>query len=416
MFKKVMAIVLTISLFMSIGMVAFANEAAIQATTLRFEISNHIYTANGLQRESVDGAGPFIADDGNVMLPLRTAAEALGANVSWNAETRTVIITRNGITLSIAVDEPLPGGMGRPVIVDGRTFVPFTYVAQELGTSTSWDSTTNIFYVYDIRPIPAAAEAETPAVPETFDDIVEEEPAEADVQPAQALAEGPTAYELLTKASDALIEAGSVRMTADIVIDMAIDGESFGAMEMTSVIYQVIRSETDIDMRMESTTTIEGETFQSVAYFRDGAYYVDMFGERFRMAMPLEELLGQTGLVEFPEYAVITQDTAVVGGSTQLTFTISGTAMEDLISSMTGEMLNMLGLDDLSMNIGNIAITAVLNEDGNLHTMRSYMTLSMELEGILLVMSMDMFTEVVQIGGVTVNFPDDLDEFVDLEL
>ncbi|MCL2422056.1 MAG: copper amine oxidase N-terminal domain-containing protein [Defluviitaleaceae bacterium] len=414
MFKKVVSVVLIISMLMSISVFAFANEASSQGATLRFEIDNPVYTYNGLERESIDGVAPFLSAYGYIMLPLRTVAEALGANVSWNGETRTVSIVKNGISLSIAVDEPLPDGMGRPVIVDGRTFVPFEYVTQELGVTTSWDSTTRIFYVYDYLHVPAPVIE--PVAPEVFE-VPAEEPVEVEeyVQPAVA-ADGPTAYELLTKASDALLEAGSVLMTADMNIAMVLDGESLGTVQMTSVISQIIRSETDIDMKMESTTTVEGETFQTVTYFRDGVYYVDILGEQFRMPMPLEDLMGQTGLVEFPEHAVIAQDTAVVGGRTQLSFTISGTAMEDFISSMMGEMFNLLGLDGLNMQLSNMDITAVLDEDGTMHNMRSTMTLTMAFEGISISMAMDMLTEVVQIGGVTIDFPANLDDFVDLEL
>lgn len=38
--------------------------------------------------------------DGHVMVPLRTVAEALGADVDWNADTRTVTITRGSGRMS----------------------------------------------------------------------------------------------------------------------------------------------------------------------------------------------------------------------------------------------------------------------------------------------------------------------------
>jgi hypothetical protein len=50
-----------------------------------------------------------------------------------------VTIIREGVTLQLVVDENLPNGMGRPMIVNDRTFVPARYVAEALGATVLWD-------------------------------------------------------------------------------------------------------------------------------------------------------------------------------------------------------------------------------------------------------------------------------------
>jgi len=114
--------------------------------TLRLVIGTSTYTINGMPSNAE--VAPFIDPRYNrTMVPLRLIAETMGANVDWIGETRTVIITRDNINLSLQVDTPLPDGMGLAAIVGGRTFVPVAYVAQMLGASVAWDGNARAVYI-----------------------------------------------------------------------------------------------------------------------------------------------------------------------------------------------------------------------------------------------------------------------------
>jgi len=82
------------------------------------------------------------------MVPLRIIAEALGAEVDFNEITRTVSIVQNGVELTLAIDVPLPGGFGTPVIQNDRTFVPARYVMEVFNATVRWDEATQAVYVY----------------------------------------------------------------------------------------------------------------------------------------------------------------------------------------------------------------------------------------------------------------------------
>jgi len=112
---------------------------------LHFVIGQATYSMNGITQ--VGDAAPFIADD-RAMIPLRTITNALGADVEWNDSTRTVTISQGEQTLILVIDEPLPGGMGTPVIVNNRTFVPTRYVSEMLGAALRWDEINSAVYVY----------------------------------------------------------------------------------------------------------------------------------------------------------------------------------------------------------------------------------------------------------------------------
>jgi len=110
-------------------------------TALRFVIGQATFTLNGEVRQ-LDVAPYIDPDYDRTMLPYASFGEAIGAEVDWNEETRTVSFLRDGVLLELNVDAPLPGGMGVPTIQDGRTFVPVAYVAYRFGAVVTWNAAT----------------------------------------------------------------------------------------------------------------------------------------------------------------------------------------------------------------------------------------------------------------------------------
>jgi len=50
-------------------------------------------------------AKPFIDENGRTLIPVRFVTEDLGANVEWNAESREVYITKDGVSIMIRIGE-----------------------------------------------------------------------------------------------------------------------------------------------------------------------------------------------------------------------------------------------------------------------------------------------------------------------
>jgi len=87
--------------------------------------------------------------DGRTMVPVRFVSEALGATVDWNADKQAVLVNStadqagpkgNQIQLIVngkAVQPDVP-----PVTVDGRTLVPVRWVAEALGAVVDWNADT----------------------------------------------------------------------------------------------------------------------------------------------------------------------------------------------------------------------------------------------------------------------------------
>ncbi|MCL2572908.1 MAG: copper amine oxidase N-terminal domain-containing protein [Defluviitaleaceae bacterium] len=113
---------------------------------LRFVIGSLYYT-NHEGTTLIGDAEPFIAGN-RAHVPLRIIAEALGAEVTWSRSTRTGYMTKDDITVSIVVNQPLPDGMGMPVIINNRTFVPARYISETFGAEVRWDRDNSAVYVY----------------------------------------------------------------------------------------------------------------------------------------------------------------------------------------------------------------------------------------------------------------------------
>lgn len=131
--KKLVTLTLASACMLSTAAIAASNEPSVylDGEKMTFDVN------------------PFIEND-RTLVPFRAIFEAVGAEVEWDAETRTVIAARdkNGettvITLQIdstafvnseekTLDVPAK-------IVGDRTFVPLRFVIEALGEKVEWDN------------------------------------------------------------------------------------------------------------------------------------------------------------------------------------------------------------------------------------------------------------------------------------
>ncbi|NLV16131.1 MAG: hypothetical protein GXY50_02820 [Syntrophomonadaceae bacterium] len=106
-------------------------------------------------RELVSDQGPSIVNN-RIMLPMRVIFEALGAEVSWNEEARTVKGIKDGTAVELKIGSSYAEINGRreqldcpAIIMAGRTFVPLRLVAESLDMEVSWDANTKIAALED---------------------------------------------------------------------------------------------------------------------------------------------------------------------------------------------------------------------------------------------------------------------------
>jgi hypothetical protein len=117
-----------------------------QVLKLRLTIGQTPFGKNGESLSS--DVTPYIAADNRTMLPVRAIAEALGAFVSWNGETKTATAAKDGKSASITLGRLLPNGLGAPAIVQDKFFVPIRCIAELLDANVVWDDSERSVSIY----------------------------------------------------------------------------------------------------------------------------------------------------------------------------------------------------------------------------------------------------------------------------
>ncbi len=92
---------------------------------------------------------PPIIVENRTMVPIFRLAEALQAKVVWDADQRTVMVTKGRDVMRIRVDSDQAKISGRSLslgapacIVSDRVYVPLRFVAEALGAKVNWDDVT----------------------------------------------------------------------------------------------------------------------------------------------------------------------------------------------------------------------------------------------------------------------------------
>ena len=116
--------------------------------------SNKIVLTIGSTEATVFGTkktndvAPIIIND-RTMLPARFVAEALGAKVEWNDDTKTVAIFKDMKKIEIVIGDANAYINGQPVALDApaliqnsRTYMPVRFIAETLGAKVTWNEVT----------------------------------------------------------------------------------------------------------------------------------------------------------------------------------------------------------------------------------------------------------------------------------
>lgn len=126
-----------------------ANESTIVLT-----IGNKYMTVNGTKREIDPGrATTPVIQNGRTLVPVAAIIEALGGKVAWAASARTATVTMGDTKLVLTIGSKTAYVNGKsvpidtdpkvtPVIVNGRTMLPFRFVAEQLGGTVEWNAAT----------------------------------------------------------------------------------------------------------------------------------------------------------------------------------------------------------------------------------------------------------------------------------
>lgn len=97
---------------------------------------------------------PAVIRDGSTLTPARFVAERFGASVEWIASERKVVITKDDTTIELVIDSKVAKVNGEEVmlaspacIIDDYTYTPARFVAETLGCNVGWDAQTKTVFI-----------------------------------------------------------------------------------------------------------------------------------------------------------------------------------------------------------------------------------------------------------------------------
>ncbi len=99
---------------------------------------------------------PPIVLNGSTVVPLRAIFTALGATIEWDSYTRTVKATRGATTIQLTIGNNTAMRNGEKVtlstpgqIIQNSTYVPLRFVSEALGSQVAWNAETRTIQILD---------------------------------------------------------------------------------------------------------------------------------------------------------------------------------------------------------------------------------------------------------------------------
>ncbi len=116
---------------------------------------------------------PPVVALGRVLVPLRGVFHRLGAIVTWDPGSQTVLAARGDTSIVLRIGDTQARINGQPTLMDvpallvgGRTMVPLRFISQTLGSQVSWDAASTTVQIasqpYGSPPPPQASPPPAP--------------------------------------------------------------------------------------------------------------------------------------------------------------------------------------------------------------------------------------------------------------
>lgn len=144
------------------------------------------------------------------MLPVRAIFEGIGAEVDWNADTKTVTGKKNDKVVSMSVNSNIVniGGVEvamdvMPVVVENRVLVPARYVAESFDLKVDWNAESKEVAIYDAEHSQATTKVQI-----TTEAVTEATTQRVVVHKAETTTEATTTTETTTVKQDRNLTTG----------------------------------------------------------------------------------------------------------------------------------------------------------------------------------------------------------------
>ena len=167
--KKLISIILSVSIFCVLSLCGFAAENSDFTMTMR--IDDPVMTVNGAQQEIDPGRGtaPVIVSD-RTLVPIRAIIEAMGGTVEWNGDTQTASLTYGDDEIRLTIDSTTAYLNDKantldtaPTIINERTMLPIRFIAESFKFNVDWNESERLITITKAADEPVETPAPTAA-------------------------------------------------------------------------------------------------------------------------------------------------------------------------------------------------------------------------------------------------------------
>lgn len=142
--KKILCCFVVLAMMISVCSPAMASDGKVE---ISFCVGDDTLIING---SPVTVEKPYVVGDGVTLVPIRVITEAFDAKVDWVSETKTVKLTYPDVNIVIQIDNPVAEVNGRaetlleaPQLTEaGYTMIPLRFISENFGADVSYDNET----------------------------------------------------------------------------------------------------------------------------------------------------------------------------------------------------------------------------------------------------------------------------------
>ncbi len=227
--------------------------------------------------------------------------------------------------------------------------------------------------------------------------------------------DGPSAFELYNQAEEKMAALTDVEYKMDVAMKMAAEGQNMD-MTMGGTMKQVKVDENNFNLQFNMNmdmSAMGAGTMDMNMYYTNGYLYYDM-GQmgQMKVAMDMaaaEEQMNANGMAELDESWV--KESSVDGQNVHMV--LDGTKMTGMVDEYAGSMAATLQGGEITM--GDVTVDLVLDAEGLPTTYKMVMPMTVNTQGIEMTMDMDMTMDVIATEGVTIEFPEGMDSWMEVD-
>ncbi len=223
--------------------------------------------------------------------------------------------------------------------------------------------------------------------------------------------------ELYTQASEKSRELQDMEMTIDMQLKLMQGEES---LDIGSKMDMKIKgSGTDtMEYYTDSVTTLMDQEISSTMFYKDGYYYMDTMGQKYKYAYDVQQLMEQVEesiSASAPEIDGIQNIAAEEkDGTTVLTFDVDPSQMNAYVENALGALGDTSQTD--SVEIQKVSGTCTVGSEGYFTSTDLNMSFSMDIQGTAVDVEATAASSISNVGDqVTISYPEDLNEYTEVD-